>query len=126
LAAIALFTVAMAVFAVQLRMDAGFEKQMPIGHEYIRTFQQYRNDLLGANRITVVVRAKHGSIWSKQGLTRLYDVTQAVTYLPNCHTSDVSEHATSSTVKRTEWQYQYTASVVSSSATAQKPSTAVA
>ncbi|WP_174994016.1 hypothetical protein, partial [Burkholderia arboris] len=48
LAAIALFTVAMAVFAVQLRMDAGFEKQMPIGHEYIRTFQQYRNDLLGA------------------------------------------------------------------------------
>ncbi|KVL30595.1 efflux RND transporter permease subunit [Burkholderia sp. MSMB1835] len=83
LAAIALFTVAMAVFAVQLRMDAGFDKQMPIGHEYIRTFQQYRNDLLGANRITVVVRAKHGSIWSKQGLTRLYDVTQAVTYLPN-------------------------------------------
>ncbi|KVT14839.1 RND transporter [Burkholderia sp. MSMB1078WGS] len=83
LAAIALFTVAMAVFAVQLRMDAGFDKQMPIGHEYIRTFQQYRKDLLGANRITVVVRAKHGSIWSKQGLTRLYDVTQAVTYLPN-------------------------------------------
>nr|WP_241024963.1 efflux RND transporter permease subunit [Burkholderia sp. Ac-20384] len=73
----------MAVFAMQLRMDAGFEKQMPIGHEYIRTFQQYRNDLLGANRITVVVRAKHGSIWTPDGLTRLYKVTQAVTYLPN-------------------------------------------
>ncbi|VWL87018.1 efflux RND transporter permease subunit [Burkholderia lata] len=83
LAAIGLFTVAMAVFAMQLRMDAGFEKQMPIGHEYIRTFQQYRNDLLGANRITVVVRAKHGSIWTPDGLTRLYKVTQAVTYLPN-------------------------------------------
>ncbi|MBN3769925.1 RND family transporter [Burkholderia sp. Se-20378] len=83
LAAIGLFTVAMAVFAMHLRMDAGFEKQMPIGHEYIRTFQQYRNDLLGANRITVVVRAKHGSIWTPDGLTRLYKVTQAVTYLPN-------------------------------------------
>ncbi|VWC70486.1 RND transporter [Burkholderia lata] len=83
LAAIGLFTVAMAVFAMQLRMDAGFEKQMPIGHEYIRTFQQYRNDLFGANRITVVVRAKHGSIWTPAGLTRLYKVTQAVTYLPN-------------------------------------------
>ncbi|VWD50475.1 RND transporter [Burkholderia lata] len=83
LAAIGLFTVAMGVFALQLRMDAGFEKQMPIGHEYIRTFQQYRNDLLGANRITVVVRAKHGSIWTPDGLTRLYKVTQAVTYLPN-------------------------------------------
>ncbi|MBP0592678.1 MMPL family transporter [Paraburkholderia sp. LEh10] len=77
------FTIAMAVFAVQLRMDAGFEKQMPVGHEYIRTFQKYRSDLLGANRITFVVRARHGSIWTKEGLTRLYNVTQAVTYLPN-------------------------------------------
>ncbi|MFX7973042.1 hypothetical protein ABTK40_19785, partial [Acinetobacter baumannii] len=56
---------------------------MPIGHEYIQTFQKYRNDLLGANRITVVVRAKKGSIWTPEGLTRLYNVTQAVIYLPN-------------------------------------------
>jgi uncharacterized protein len=83
LASIGLFTAVMAFFAVQLRMDAGFEKQMPIGHEYIQTFQKYRSDLLGANRITVVVRARKGSIWTKQGLTRLYKVTQAVTYLPN-------------------------------------------
>lgn len=83
LTAIGIFTAVMAVFAVQLRMDAGFEKQMPIGHEYIETFQKYRNDLFGANRITVVVRARHGSIWTAQGLGRLYDVTQAVTYLPN-------------------------------------------
>lgn len=83
LVSIGLFTAVMAFFAVQLRMDAGFEKQMPIGHEYIRTFQKYRNNLLGANRITVVVRARKGSIWTKEGLTRLYKVTQAVTYLPN-------------------------------------------
>ena len=83
LVSIGLFTAVMAFFAVQLRMDAGFEKQMPIGHEYIQTFQKYRSDLLGANRITVVVRARKGSIWTKEGLTRLYKVTQAVTYLPN-------------------------------------------
>jgi predicted RND superfamily exporter protein len=83
LVSIGLFTAVMAVFAVQLRMDAGFDKQMPAGHEYIETFQKYRNDLFGANRITVVVRARHGTIWSAQGLARLYQVTQAVTYLPN-------------------------------------------
>jgi predicted RND superfamily exporter protein len=83
LVSIGLFTAVMAFFAVQLRMDAGFEKQMPIGHEYIQTFQKYRNDLLGANRITVVVRARKGSIWTPDGLTRLYKVTQAVMYLPN-------------------------------------------
>jgi len=79
---IALFTAVMVVFAVQLRMEAGFEKQMPTGHEYIQTFQKYRKDLFGANRVTVVVRARHGSIWTPAGLTRLFQVTQAVTFLP--------------------------------------------
>jgi predicted RND superfamily exporter protein len=83
LAAIGLFTAVMAVFAVQLRMEAGFEKQMPIGHEYIKTFEQYRGDLFGANRITVVVRARDGNIWTSEGLTRLYKATQAVMFLPN-------------------------------------------
>jgi predicted RND superfamily exporter protein len=77
------FTAVMAVFALQLHMDAGFEKQMPIGHEYIQTFQKYRDDVLGANRLTVVVKARKGEIWNKAALTRLYDVTQAVMFLPN-------------------------------------------
>lgn len=83
LSVIGVFTAVMAVFAVQLKMDAGFEKQIPIGHEYVKTFQQYRNDLFGANRITIVVKANKGSIWTRDGLTRLYQVTQAVSYLPN-------------------------------------------
>ncbi len=86
---LALFTALMAVYAVQLRMEAGFEKQMPIGHEYIKTFQQYRETLFGANRITVVVRARYGSIWTKEGLTRLQDVSQAVQFLPNVDRANV-------------------------------------
>ena len=76
-------TVLMAWFGVQLRMEAGFEKQMPVGHEYITTFKQYREQLFGANRLTVVVKARHGTIWNKKALDRLYNVTQAVTFLPN-------------------------------------------
>ncbi|WP_181196952.1 hypothetical protein [Pseudomonas fluorescens] len=71
-----LFTTLMAFFAVQLRMDAGFEKQLPMGHEYVATFNQYRGELLGANRLTVVVRARNGAIWTQNGLKRVYDVTQ--------------------------------------------------
>ncbi|MDU9390222.1 efflux RND transporter permease subunit [Pseudomonas sp. zfem002] len=89
LAILAVFTLVMAWFAVQLRMDAGFEKQLPIGHEYIKTFEAYRNDLLGANRLTLVVKARNGSIWSAAGLKRLYDVTQAVTFLPGVSRSSV-------------------------------------
>lgn len=89
LAGLALFTLGMAWFAVQLRMEAGFEKQLPIGHEYIETFETYRNDLLGANRLTVVVKARQGTIWSQAGLKRLYDVTQALIFLPSVSRSSV-------------------------------------
>jgi predicted RND superfamily exporter protein len=80
---LAAFTLVMGWFAVQLRMDAGFDKQMPSGHEYIATFEKYRDDVLGANRLNIVVKNRHGSIWTPQALQRLYEVTQAVTYLPN-------------------------------------------
>ncbi|CAG2152291.1 efflux RND transporter permease subunit [Cupriavidus numazuensis] len=80
---IGIFTAAMAFFAAQLRMEAGFEKQMPLGHEYIKTFREYRDDLFGANRLTVVVRPRKGDVWTREALARLYDVTQAVLFLPN-------------------------------------------
>ena len=83
LGALVVFTLAMGWFASQLRMDAGFDKQMPIGHEYIKTFQAYRNDVLGANRLIIVVKARSGDLWNAPALKHLYDVTQAVTYLPN-------------------------------------------
>lgn len=83
LSALAAITLVMGWFAVMLKMDAGFEKQMPIGHEYVETFKKYRDDLIGANRLTIVVHARDGKIWTQPALTRLYEVTQAVTFLPN-------------------------------------------
>ncbi|MBV8468351.1 MAG: MMPL family transporter [Burkholderiaceae bacterium] len=80
---LALLTLMMGVFAVRLRMDAGFDKQLPLNHEYVATFLKYRDQLFGANRLTVVVKARKGEIWTDEGLKRLYDVTQAVTFLPN-------------------------------------------
>ncbi len=35
LAGLLAFTVVSGFYATQLRMDAGFDKQLPIGHEYI-------------------------------------------------------------------------------------------
>lgn len=76
-------TVVMGFLGWQLRMEAGFEKQMPSNHPYIETFHTYRDDVMGANRLNIVVRARQGTIWSAAGLKRLYEVTQAVTFLPN-------------------------------------------
>ncbi|HET7866935.1 MAG TPA: MMPL family transporter [Burkholderiaceae bacterium] len=83
LGALAAFTLLMAGLALQLRMDAGFDKQLPIGHEYVKTFQAYRGDVLGANRLNIVVKARRGDIWTPAALKRLYEVTQAVSYLPS-------------------------------------------
>ncbi len=90
LAALALLTLVMGWFALQLRMDAGFEKQLPVGHEYVDTFLTYRNELIGANRLTFVVRARQGTIWTRAGLTRLHDVTQAVLFLPHVSRGSVT------------------------------------
>lgn len=78
-----ILTIVMGYFGLQLRMEAGYEKQMPIGHEYVRTFEQYRDQLFGANRLTVVVKSRKGTIWNQAALKRLYEVTQAVIFLPN-------------------------------------------
>jgi len=94
---IAILTAVMAYFALQLRMDAGFEKQMPVGHEYIKTFQQYKSDLFGANRLTVVVKARQGTVWTQDGLRKLFEVTQAVQNLPNIEKLGVKSLWTSNT-----------------------------
>ena len=77
------FTAVMAVFALQLRMEAGFEKQMPLGHPYIETVRRYEQELFGANRLTVVIEARQGTIWTAEGLVRLLALTEAVQALPN-------------------------------------------
>jgi hypothetical protein len=82
LGVLAAITVVMAVFAAQLRMSAGFDKQLPQQHEFIKTFNQYRDVLFGANRIIVVVHAKKGDIWNEKGLTKLYEVTQELFFMP--------------------------------------------
>jgi uncharacterized protein len=90
LALLALFTLVMGGFAAQLRMSAGFDKQLPQHHEYIRTFQQYRDQVFGANRIVIVVHARSGDMWNAAFLRKLNDVTQAVMFLPGVDRRTVS------------------------------------
>ena len=90
LAVFAVVTVVMGVFAAQLRMTAGFDKQLPQEHEYIRTFYEYRGQVFGANRIIVVVHAKSGDMWNAPFLKKLSDVTQAVMFMPGVDRRTVS------------------------------------
>ena len=78
----AAFTVYSGFYATQQQMTAGFEKQLPAGHEYIQTFQEYRDRLFGSNRIIVVLKQRDGVIWNKDYFSTYKDLTDALFYLP--------------------------------------------
>jgi len=78
----AAFTIYSGYYATQQRMTAGFEKQLPTGHEYIQTFQEYRDRLFGSNRIIVVLKQRDGVIWNKDYFSTYKDLTDALFYLP--------------------------------------------
>jgi predicted RND superfamily exporter protein len=71
----ALATVAMIALAAQLRIDAGFEKQLPIKHPYMQTFLQYQEQFGGANRVLIALRARQGDIFTPEFFTALKGAT---------------------------------------------------
>ena len=82
LAVFAAFTLYSGFYAFQLKMTAGFEKQLPAGHEYIQTFQEYRDRLFGSNRIIVVLKMREGQIWNRDFFSTYKDLTDALFYMP--------------------------------------------
>lgn len=82
LMALAAFTVVMLYFAVQLRMDAGFLKMLPIGNSFIQTYFQYADDFGGGNRVIVVLENKKGDIFQPEFLQTLKEATDDVFYIP--------------------------------------------
>lgn len=90
LAVFALLTVLMGWEASKLRISAGFDKLLPSGHEYIKTFDDYRGQLHDANGIAVVVHPRHGDIWNTAALKSLNEVTEALKFLPGINRGSVT------------------------------------
>ena len=82
LAAFVLITIVMAYFAVQIRMDAGFAKQLPNSHSFVKTYYEYQDDLSGTNSITVALRTTEGDIFTKEYLSNLFRLNNTIRYLP--------------------------------------------
>ena len=50
-----LITVILLFMASQLKLDAGFEKNIPLKHEYMLNYMKHRADFDGANSVLVSV-----------------------------------------------------------------------
>ena len=82
-------TLGFAVSLVRLRIDAGFDKMLPMQHPYMQTFAEYREVFGGANRVLVAIMAREGDIFTPEYFATLRQATDAVFFLPGVDRSRV-------------------------------------
>ena len=74
---IALFAIAtlfLGYQSTQIRLDAGFEKNIPLNHEYMQTYMQHRKDFGGANSVYFSVCDETGNIFNPEFFDTLKNV----------------------------------------------------
>lgn len=77
-----LVTVALGYSATQVRLDPGFNKQIPVRHEYMLSFLDFSRVFTGANRLLVNVHWKgEGDIYNPEFLRVLQQVTDDVFFI---------------------------------------------
>jgi len=71
-------TVLFAVSASQLKVDAGFNKMVPLTHPYMKVYTEYQGVFGGANRIAIALVQKDGDIYNKEFMEKLKALTKDV------------------------------------------------
>ena len=89
LAVFLLVTLAMGWLSTGLRVDAGFTKLVPVEHEYMQTFLQYRDEFGGADRVVIAVTARRGDMFTPEFFAVLREVTDATFFLPGVDRAQV-------------------------------------
>jgi len=84
-----LITLVMCYQVTQIKIDAGFEKQLPLKHPYMQTFLEYREQFGGANRLLIAARTKEGDIFTPEFFKVFEEVSDAVFFLPGVNKSTV-------------------------------------
>ena len=71
-------TVLFAISASQLKVDAGFNKMVPLTHPYMKVYKEYEGVFGGANRIAIALVQKQGDIYNKEFMDKLKALTKDV------------------------------------------------
>jgi predicted RND superfamily exporter protein len=83
-------TVALGYFATHVQPDAGFEKQIPLDHPYMKVFKNYEKAFGGANLISIAVINQDGDLYDERTLDHLKKITDEVFFLPGVDRSRVT------------------------------------
>ncbi|MGK2915835.1 MAG: RND family transporter, partial [Porticoccaceae bacterium] len=80
----------MGINALKLRVDAGFEKLLPLKHDYIQTLLKYQNDFGTGNQIVVALIQKEGTIFNPEFFKAMKLANDEVFFLPGVARSTVT------------------------------------
>lgn len=67
--------------ATGLHIDTRFTKQLPLQHEYMRTFVKHQEEFGGANRVLVAVIARDGNMFTPEFFRALRTATDEVFFI---------------------------------------------
>ena len=76
--------------ASKTRVDAGFTKQLPLTHEYIQTFLEYREEFGGANRVLIAFTVEEGDIFNPLFFELLREATDEAYFIPGVDRAQVT------------------------------------
>jgi predicted RND superfamily exporter protein len=71
-------TLVFAAFAVRLDMVTRFDELLPQNHPFIQVHNQYASTFGGANTVSILLEVKDGSIFTKETLTKIFEMTQRI------------------------------------------------
>ena len=77
-------------FATQTKVDARFEKQLPLGHEYIQKFSEFESEFGGANRVVLAMIVEEGEIFNEDYFNKLDSLTKDVYAMPGVDQASVT------------------------------------
>jgi uncharacterized protein len=96
-AAIAVATLFFGVFLLRSRLAFDYGELLPQKHPFVQTHNLYGARFAESNVLVVMLEAKEGTIFTKETLTTLLDVTKAMERLPGVNHDQVNSLAHRST-----------------------------
>ncbi|GAA0288007.1 efflux RND transporter permease subunit [Psychrosphaera haliotis] len=80
--AFAFFTAVLGFQASNIHLDASFNKNIPLQHEYMQTYVQYSEEFGGANTVYISVCDKEGDIFNPEFFEALKGVHDQLFFIP--------------------------------------------
>ncbi len=75
--------------ASQIKLDASFEKNIPLNHDYMKTYLKHRESFGGANNILISVCNTEGDIFNKGFFDALKGVHDKLFFIPGVNRTQV-------------------------------------